>query len=216
MEKNRRVILQSPFFVSSFNLTLFIDNSMTKPITFIFLGPPGSGKGTQAQILADELDILHISTGEILRQAIADRTPLGEKAQSYMDRGELVPDELLLDLIQERLTHPDASKGWILDGFPRNVAQASFLDRLLEKIELAADHIINLAVPAETLVERLLSRGRKDDSEDTIRRRLVVYEEQTAPVIDYYQQQGKLATVDGDRHPEAVTQSLKEMISVRP
>lgn len=189
---------------------------MTKPITFIFLGPPGSGKGTQAQILADELDILHISTGEILRQAIADRTPLGEKAQSYMDRGELVPDELLLDLIQERLTHPDASKGWILDGFPRNVAQASFLDRLLEKIELAADHIINLAVPAETLVERLLSRGRKDDSEDTIRRRLVVYEEQTAPVIDYYQQQGKLATVDGDRHPEAVTQSLKEMISVRP
>jgi len=186
---------------------------MTKPITFIFLGPPGSGKGTQAQVLADELAILHISTGEILRQAIADRTPLGEQAQSYMDRGELVPDELLLDLIQERLTHPDASRGWILDGFPRNVSQASFLDRLLEKIEQTSDHIINLDVPAETLVQRLLSRGRKDDSEETIRRRLVVYQEQTAPVIDYYQRQGKLAIVDGDLQPEAVTQALKDLIA---
>jgi adenylate kinase len=182
------------------------------PVTLIFLGPPGSGKGTQAEVLAEELQIPHISTGEILRRAIADHTPLGEKAKAYMDQGELVPDELLLGLIENRLTQEDALKGWILDGFPRNVAQASFLDQLLAKIDQRSNYVINLAVPDEILVERLLSRGRQDDNEDTIRRRLVVYQEQTAPVIDYYQTQAKLISIDGDRAPGEVTESLKQIV----
>jgi adenylate kinase len=176
----------------------------------IFLGPPGSGKGTQAQILAEFFQIPHISTGEILRQAIAQKTPLGQKAQSFVDRGELVPDELLLDLIRESLTQPEAEKGWILDGFPRNVAQAAFLDKLLEEINQASSQcVINLEVPNQVLIERLLLRGRKDDSEETIRRRLEVYQEQTAPVIEYYSQHGTLHSIDGDRLPEEVTESLK-------
>lgn len=182
------------------------------PITLIFLGPPGSGKGTQAQFIAEGLQIPHISTGEILRQAIADQTPLGEKAKAYMDQGELVPDELILNLIESRLIEEDALRGWILDGFPRNVSQASFLDQLLEKIHQSCDHVINLAVPDDILVERLLARGRQDDNEDTIRRRLVVYQEQTAPVIDYYHNHGKLLSLDGDRPPAEVTASLNQII----
>lgn len=179
----------------------------------IFLGPPGAGKGTQAQLLANYLDIPHISTGEILRQAIADNTDLGIKAQKYVDGGELVPDDLILDLIKERLGQSDAQKGWILDGFPRNVAQASFLDNLLDEINQSCDYVVNLDVSDEVIVNRLLLRGRKDDSEETIRRRLQVYQEQTAPVIDYYRNYGKLNSVNGDRLPEEVTISLQEIFN---
>ncbi|MEC4982575.1 MAG: adenylate kinase [Oscillatoria sp. PMC 1068.18] len=179
----------------------------------IFLGAPGAGKGTQAGFLATSLDIPHISTGEILRKAIQENTLLGQKAQKYVDAGELVPDELILDLIRERLSQPDAAKGWILDGFPRNVTQADFLLKLLAALEQNYDCVLNLEVPDEILVERLLKRGRLDDTEETIRRRLEVYREQTEPLIAFYRQSQVLQSVDGDRHPEEVTESLLEAIA---
>ncbi|MDJ0660501.1 MAG: adenylate kinase [Crocosphaera sp.] len=179
----------------------------------IFLGPPGSGKGTQAQELSKELNIPHISTGEMLREAIDKQTPLGEKAQAYVDKGELVPDELLLGLIEERLNEEDAQNGWILDGFPRNVAQAEFLDKLLHKLDKFSEQAINLEVPDEVIINRLLLRGRKDDNEETIRRRLEVYREKTQPVLDYYRQQDMIASVDGNRQLQEVTQSLKAVVA---
>jgi len=178
----------------------------------IFLGPPGAGKGTQAKILADWLEIPHFSTGEILREAIANQTELGQKAKTYVDEGELVPDELILGLIRECLTLPETSNGWILDGFPRNVAQASFLDELLKEINQLADGAVNFEVPSEVLKKRLLGRGRKDDNEEIINHRLDVYQQQTAPVIDYYRQQNKLISVNGDRTPVEVTETLKEQL----
>ncbi len=179
----------------------------------IFLGPPGSGKGTQAQELSQELKIPNISTVYILRDAIANQTPLGQKAQGYVDKGELVPDELLLGLIEERLKEEDATNGWILDGFPRNVAQAEFLDKLLQKLAKFSEQAINLEVPDDVIIDRLLSRGRKDDNEETIRRRLEVYREQTQPVLDYYRQQDRLSSVDGNRQLQEVTQSLKTVVA---
>ncbi|MDJ0843169.1 MAG: adenylate kinase [Crocosphaera sp.] len=179
----------------------------------IFLGPPGSGKGTQAQELSQELHIPHISTGEMLREAIAKQTPLGQQAQAYVDKGELVPDELLLGLIEERLNEEDAQKGWILDGFPRNVAQAEFLDKLLHKLAKFSEQAINLEVPDDVIIDRLLARGRKDDNEQTIRRRLEVYREKTQPVLDYYRQQDRLSSVDGNRQLPEVTQSLKTVVA---
>ena len=178
----------------------------------IFLGPPGSGKGTQAQELSKELKIPHISTGEMLREAISSQTPLGKQAQTYVDQGELVPDDLLLGLIEERLKENDAENGWILDGFPRNVPQAEFLDTLLQKLAKFSQQAINLDVPDDVIIKRLLMRGRKDDNEETIRRRLEVYREKTQPVLDYYRQQDRLSSIDGDRQPEAVTQALKAVL----
>jgi adenylate kinase len=184
----------------------------------IFLGAPGAGKGTQAQILAESCGIPHISTGDMFRAEIKAQTDLGLKAKSYMDKGELLPDALILDVIRGRLSQADAvSAGWILDGFPRNVAQAEFLDRLLAEIGQKYDLAIDLSVPQERLVERLLNRAtiqnRPDDTEDVIRRRLEVYDEQTAPLIDYYQQKGILRSIDGDRELAAVTQQLESLVN---
>jgi adenylate kinase len=178
----------------------------------IFLGPPGAGKGTQAKFLADLLNIPHISTGDILRSAIAQGTPLGQKAQSYVDKGELVPDDLLLDLIRERLNQPDAQNGWILDGFPRNVNQASFLEQLLQELNQSCD-CVNLEVPDEVLVARMLGRGRKDDNEDTIRRRLEVYRKDTEPLIGFYRDRSVLKSINGDRSVDEVTESLKQLVA---
>ena len=183
----------------------------------IFLGAPGAGKGTQAQILATACGIPHISTGDILRAEVKEQTALGQQAKSYMDKGELVPDSLLLDMIRGRLSQADAIEaGWILDGFPRNVAQAEFLDSLLAQIGQKYDKAINLHVPQERLVARLLDRAkiqnRPDDTEDVIRRRLVVYDEQTAPLIDYYQRQGFFHDVNGDRELASVTEQLTALI----
>lgn len=182
---------------------------MTK---LIFLGPPGAGKGTQAQILAEELGIPHISTGEILRKAIAQQTPLGIKAKSYVDKGDLVPDELILDLVKDRLSQEDTQKGWLFDGFPRNVSQAKFLDDLLNQLNKACDYVINLDVADEILIKRLLARGRKDDNEETITNRLQVYRQQTAPLIDYYQKKNLLKLVNGDRTEVEVSQSIKAIV----
>lgn len=179
----------------------------------IFLGPPGAGKGTQAQRLAESHEIPHISTGEILRDAVERQTNLGNQAKGYMDRGELVPDALLLDLVRDRLTQTDAVKsGWILDGFPRNVAQAEFLDKLLMDIDQDCDCAVNLEVPDEELVTRLLGRGRGDDTEETIRRRLEVYREKTAPVIDYYRDRERLVSVNGNLSMDEVTAELQKLV----
>ncbi len=188
----------------------------------IFMGPPGAGKGTQAQLLAALWKIPHISTGDILRACVVAKTPLGLKAQAYMDAGELVPDELLMDIVQERMNQPDASSGWILDGFPRTVAQAAFFDTLLCDVGSeggsksgrdCALRAVNLDVPDNVLVTRLLSRGRQDDNEETIRRRLQVYREQTEPLIEFYSVREQLVAVNGDRDMELVTAELQQALS---
>ena len=178
----------------------------------IFLGPPGAGKGTQAKVLAEQLKIPHISTGDILRNAVTAKTPLGQKAQLYMDKGELVPDNLLLDLVHERLGEPDAQKGWILDGFPRNVSQASFLESLLQELNQTCE-CINLEVPDEVVVARMLGRGRKDDTPEAIRTRLEVYRNDTAPLIEFYRDRSALKAINGDRSLEEVTASLKQIVT---
>lgn len=178
----------------------------------IFLGPPGAGKGTQAQWLSEKFDIPHISTGDILRSAVADSTELGLKAQSYMDKGELVPDELMVGLIRERLAQLPDSSGWILDGFPRTVVQASFLDQLLHEIGQLYNCVISLDVPDDVLVTRLLARGRSDDTEATIRHRLEVYRQQTVPLIDFYKERKSLVEVDGNQPVNQVSATLQETV----
>jgi len=180
---------------------------------FIFLGPPGAGKGTQAALLAAEMNLAHISTGEILRAAVRDQTPLGLEAQAFMDRGELVPDTLVLGLVKERLaTLNGDTEGWILDGFPRNIAQAEALDHLLRDIHQQSDCAVNLDVPDDILIPRLLSRGRQDDTEAIVRTRLQVYRDQTAPLIDFYQNRQHLVSVNGNAEVQDVTQRLKSAI----
>ena len=178
----------------------------------IFLGPPGAGKGTQAKVLADSHHIPHISTGDILRAAASEQTALGIKAKGYMDRGELVPDQLMIDLIRERLGQPDAQPGWILDGYPRTVVQADSLDGLLTELDQSCDRVVNLDAPDGVLIERMLSRGREDDHEDVIRRRLEVYRERTVPLIDYYQTREELTAIDGNQSMEDVAMYLSQVI----
>jgi adenylate kinase len=179
----------------------------------IFLGPPGAGKGTQAQTLAGKLNIPHISTGDILRKAMKEQTSLGIKAQSYVDSGELVPDQLVQEMVQERLEQPDIKSGWILDGFPRKVTQAVFLQELLKKTHQDGERVVNLDASDEVVVTRLLGRGRKDDTEEVIRRRLEVYRAETAPLIDYYRDRQKLLTVNGNQSQEEVTTELQKVIA---
>lgn len=181
-------------------------------VRLIFLGPPGAGKGTQAQTLAQSQCIPHISTGDILRAAVAQKTELGQKAQGYMDSGALVPDQLILEMVQERLGQDDVQAGWILDGFPRTVTQAIFLDELLQDMQQAYDRVINIDAPDEVLVARLLGRGRKDDAEEVIRNRLAVYRQQTAPLIDFYGERNQLVYVNGDQPVEAVTAAIQHTI----
>lgn len=188
----------------------------------IFLGPPGVGKGTQAARLAALCKIPHISTGEILRDHVAHQTPLGQKAKAYMDLGDLVPDQLIVDMVLHRLEQPDAHVGWILDGFPRNVSQATFVEKeILAKPQTEPSpvgeqngkvYVINLEVPDEVLVKRLLARGREDDHEETIRHRLQVYREQTAPLIEFYHQRDQLKRVNGDLPMDEVTTELKKVL----
>jgi adenylate kinase len=178
----------------------------------IFLGPPGAGKGTQAKTLSESCGVPHISTGDILRSAVSNQTELGQKAERFMSSGELVPDPLMLDLIRERLTQKDAQNGWILDGFPRNVPQAEFLDQLLAEIDQPFDFVINLDVPDEVIVARLLKRGRQDDSENIIRHRLEVYRQQTEPLIDFYRSRQCLVSVNGNQTMEAVNSDLQQVV----
>lgn len=164
-------------------------------------------------MLAADCAVPHISTGDILRAAVADGTDLGKKAEAFMSAGELVPDALILDLIRERLNQDDAQAGWVLDGFPRNVPQAEFLIKLLDQIAQPADFVINLDVADEVIVTRLLKRGRTDDEESVIRHRLEVYRQQTAPLIDFYRDRQQLVSVDGSQPMDAVYASLRAVIS---
>ncbi len=181
-------------------------------IRVIFLGPPGAGKGTQAAVLSKDFSVPHISTGDILRSAVAAQTELGQKAASYMDAGELVPDDLILDLIRDRLNQEDASKGWILDGFPRNVSQANFLDKLLIEISQPCECVLNLEVPDDVLVSRLLARGRKDDNESVIRNRLEVYRQQTEPLIEFFRNRQQLVSINGHQPMDSVATELKQVL----
>lgn len=183
----------------------------------VLLGPPGSGKGTQAALLRDRLGLAHISTGLLLREAVDQRTELGLKAKRYMDAGDLVPDDLMLGLIEERLGQPDVSNGFILDGYPRNLAQAEALDQVLERIGQPVDLAISVTVNEGEIVDRLSKRateeGRSDDTEDVIRNRLRVYAEQTAPVAGHYAERGQLREVDGMGSVEEVHQRMLETVA---
>jgi adenylate kinase len=167
----------------------------------VLLGAPGSGKGTQAARLREHLQVPHITTGGLLRAAVDAGTPLGRVAGPIMAAGNLVSDELMLGMLEERFAQPDTRNGFILDGYPRNLVQAAALDTLLERLRQPMDLAVQLDVGTELLVDRLAGRakaeGRADDSPDAVRNRLKVYDQQTAPVIDHYRNQGKLAHLDG-------------------
>lgn len=165
----------------------------------VLLGPPGAGKGTQAAFLADHYDIPHVSTGDILRANVAEATPLGSKAESFMNVGQLVPDDLVIEMVGNRLAEADTENGFLLDGFPRTPGQAEALDDLLGS-ERALDVVVRFVAHEEELVDRLLGRaaeqGRSDDNAETIRARLVEYRNKTAPLVDYYTERGLLVAID--------------------
>jgi adenylate kinase len=168
----------------------------------ILLGPPGAGKGTQALLLARDAHIPHISTGEIMRSAVAAQTELGLRVKKFLDGGELVPDALVIDLIRDRLSKPDCAKGFLLDGFPRTVDQAKALTLLLSQLSAPISHVIELKVPDSVLLERVRKRGeagsgRSDDNEAVVAKRLQVYWQQTAPVTQYYKGENGVIELDG-------------------
>lgn len=179
----------------------------------ILFGPPGAGKGTQAISLAADFSIPHISTGDLFRAAISGKTPLGLKVQSYLDQGQLVPDQVVIDMVQERLAQSDTAGGWLLDGFPRTIPQAQTLDKLLQEMNQSCDRVVNLQVPEQNLVTRLLSRGRKDDSEAVIQDRLQIYHRETAPILNFYRERNCLVDIDGDATVEAVTDRIKAALA---
>lgn len=174
----------------------------------VFLGPPGSGKGTQAERLAAKLGIPAISTGEMLRAAVEEGSDLGQRVKGVMERGELVSDELMAEVVKDRLARPDARHGFLLDGYPRTAPQADTLDGILEERTGDLDHVIYLEVPETELVKRMLSRGRDDDTEEAVRERLRVYHEQTEPLVERYRSEGLLRTIDGHRPIEQVEQAI--------
>lgn len=153
---------------------------------YVLLGPPGAGKGTQAAILSEKLNIPHISTGDLFRANIGEGTPLGKEAKSYIDAGKLVPTDVTARMVEDRLNEDDAAEGFLLDGFPRTVEQAEILTDLLEKKGLKLDGVLNFEVSEDVVVERMLARGRADDNEETIRTRLGVYRDETFPLIQHY------------------------------
>jgi adenylate kinase len=165
-------------------------------VRVVLLGPPGAGKGTQAVRLAEKLGVPHISTGELFRHNISNGTALGVRAKHFLDAGELVPTSLTNDLVDDRLNESDVAGGFILDGFPRTIDQAEALHDMLERRGLKLDAVVELRVPEEVLIERLMSRGRADDTEDVIRNRFRVYRDETAPLLSYYENEHELRTVD--------------------
>ena len=179
----------------------------------VLLGPPGSGKGTQATRLKEHLSIAHISTGDLLRAEVAAGTELGKQAKAVMDAGNLVSDDILLGMLESRLGQDDVAKGFILDGYPRNVAQANALDSLLAKIGQPLDAVVQLDVPTELLVERIAGRaqaeGRADDNPESVRKRLQVYNDSTAPVIGFYEGRGTLARIDGVGSMDEITARIQ-------
>lgn len=208
-------------------------------MNIVLLGAPGAGKGTQAAKLVEEFATPHISTGDILRAAVKNQTELGKKAKGYMDAGDLVPDSLIIDLMDERLREPDCEKGFILDGFPRTTAQAVALDDMLVRLERPLDAALLVDVDPEVIIKRLTERRcckecgyigtaadatcpkcdgemyqRDDDNEATVRNRLDVYAKSTSPLIDYYKGKGLLKSVDGDRPVDTVYADVKALLGL--
>ena len=208
-------------------------------MNIVLLGAPGAGKGTQAAKLVEEFATPHISTGDILRAAVKNQTELGKKAKGYMDAGDLVPDSLIIDLMDERLREPDGEKGFILDGFPRTTAQAVALDDMLVRLERPLDAALLVDVDPEVIIKRLTERRcckecgyigtaadatcpkcggemyqRDDDNETTVRNRLDVYAKSTSPLIDYYKGKGLLKSVDGDRPVDTVYVDVKALLGL--
>lgn len=179
----------------------------------VLVGPPGAGKGTQAAVLSEQLAVPHISTGDLFRANIGNSTPLGQKAKSYMDAGELVPDEVTNEMVRERLAEPDAQEGFLLDGYPRNTAQADVLGGILAENGMELTAVMRFDVGEEELVHRMLERGRSDDTEDVIRRRLAVYESETAPLLEYYKD--KVVTVDAMGSVDEITARAIEALRTR-
>jgi adenylate kinase len=183
----------------------------------LMLGPPGAGKGTQAQRLTKTLGVPQISTGEMLRDAVAAKTAVGLQAQAVMARGDLVSDEIVIAVAEQRLAAPDARRGFILDGFPRTPGQAAALDAMLARLGTPLERCIALTVDEEKIVHRLIKRaeieGRSDDSEETVRKRLKVYHAQTEPLIAHYTAQGIVRAVDGDASVDEVSKRIEEALS---
>ena len=163
----------------------------------VLVGPPGAGKGTQAEFISAHFSIPHISTGDIFRANLSAGTPLGLEAKGYMDSGNLVPDSLTTAMVKDRLQHGDVANGFLLDGFPRTTGQAESLDAILRDINTPLDVVLEMQADEDEIVARLLARGRSDDSEEVIRHRLKVYAEQTAPIISYYKSAGILRSING-------------------
>lgn len=189
----------------------------------ILLGPPGAGKGTQANRLAERHKIIQLSTGDMLREAVAKQTPIGLKAKDIMARGELVPDDVVIGIIADRIQQPDAKNGFILDGFPRTVAQADALEKLLESRNMKLDAVVALIVDEAILVKRIETRVaemqakgqtvRADDNPETLRSRIGAYRAQTEPLVDYYRRKGTLRTVDGMEPIDAVTAAIGRQLT---
>lgn len=182
----------------------------------LIIGPPGSGKGTQAHRLSEQLGVVEISTGDMFRTHLAAQTPLGIQAQKYLDSGDLVPDHVTTDMVRERLSRQDVMNGFLLDGYPRTVAQMNDLDAILESTGNALEAVLEVIVGDEEIVRRLLRRagieGRSDDTEDVIRHRLQLYREETEPLIARYAERGILVRVDGTADVDQVTASARKAI----
>ena len=178
----------------------------------VFIGPPGAGKGTQAERMIERYKLAHLSTGDMLRAARDARSDVGLKADRYMSTGQLVPDDIIVAIIAQRLQAPDCRDGYLLDGFPRTIAQAEALDRMLAETGTPLDAALELRVPEEELFRRLAGRGRADDQPEVIRQRLVAYGEQTEPLLDYYGGQGLLKPVDGLGTVEEIFLRIQEVL----
>lgn len=178
----------------------------------VFFGPPGAGKGTQAQKIVADFGIPQISTGEILRAAVASGTPLGKEAGPLMAAGKLVPDELVIGIVQERLKEADCARGFLLDGFPRTIPQAEALAKALDKLGKRIEHVVSLEVPDAVIHDRMKGRGRADDSAETVQKRLDVFREQTAPLKAHYERLGLLRTVNGVGTLEEIAAGIRKSI----
>lgn len=177
----------------------------------VLLGPPGAGKGTQAKLLEEKLGVPHISTGDLFRANMSEGTPLGVEAKEYIDAGKLVPTDVTARMVESRLAEDDAKEGFLLDGFPRTVEQAEILKDLLAKDGLKLDGVLNFKVSEDVVVERMLARGRADDTEETIRTRLEVYREETAPLIEHYAD--AIIPVDAEGTVEEINQRALDQIA---
>ncbi len=190
-------------------------------MNIILLGPPGAGKGTQAQVLVEERGLVQLSTGDMLRAAVASDSGLGQEAKAVMDAGKLMPDEIMVQIISDRISEQDCANGFILDGFPRTTAQAEALDKMLEEKKLPLDHVIEISVDDAILIDRINARvaqtpeaeRRDDDNAETLKHRLAVYHEQTAPILPYYEGRGMLKKVDGMKSIEQVSKQIGAIIT---